>query len=217
MQGSGKNSSNKPKRPNQASILESLSEISRDTAKSFGRDLFSPLPQEALKQILRQPRAFPTPRRNLSAEMMPGESLEIKEVLSGTYEENKKLKAQVSLERRLREEEKQLVETRGRELKMMVHKLSQEVIKLSKSTQGLSKEIQKAAMYAPANPGIYHVVFFEKLISFLKSFTKKINQANLWLQSSNRRAEKKNYWAMYNKHGGKFLLSGEHYLQRSAG
>jgi len=70
---------------------------------------------------------------------------------------------------------------------------------------------------APAQPGVYHIVFFQKVLEFLTSFRKKIEEAATWLSATNKRAEKKNYWSMYKKKGSSFLLSPDHYLQRSAG
>jgi hypothetical protein len=62
------------------------------------------------------------------------------------------------------------------------------------------------------------VIFFEKLLEFVKSFRKKINQSNVWLSSANKRAGKKGSWkSNYQQHGAKYLLSGEHYVARSAG
>ena len=72
-------------------------------------------------------------------------------------------------------------------------------------------------MQAPVEPGVYHVIFFEKLLEFVKSFRKKIEDAAVWLHATNSRAEKKNYWSRYKKHGGKFLLAADHYLTSSAG
>jgi hypothetical protein len=110
-----------------------------------------------------------------------------------------------------------MIERRSNELKLHLHALMQEVLALAKSTQSLGEKVEVAAMQAPANPGIYHIVFFEKLIEFLRSFREKIENASIWLATSNKRAEKKNYWAMYKKKGSSFLLAPDHYLQRSAG
>ena len=93
----------------------------------------------------------------------------------------------------------------------------QEVVTLAQSTQDLAQEVEIAAIQAPANPGIYHLVFFERLLEFITSFRKKIENAGHWLSAVNKRADKKNYWSIYKKHGSKFLLSPDHYLQRSAG
>lgn len=198
-----------------ANMLESFSEIAGGTAKSFKKDLLSPLPGEFAKQLFGQ---FPNnEKRSVSGDIVVGESLEVSELLSGTYEENKKLKQQLAFERRIKEEEQSRVKKRQEELKIEVYTLVQEIQKLAKNTQNLDEKVKIAAAQAPANPGIYHVIFFQKLIEFVRGFRKKIEQATVWLNAANERANKKNYWSMYKKHGGKFLLSGEHYNQRSAG
>ena len=63
----------------------------------------------------------------------------------------------------------------------------------------------------------YQINFYESIISMVASFRKKIDSAVVWLQGSNKRAEKKNFWSQYKKKGSSFLLSGESYTQRSAG
>ena len=156
--------------------------------------------------------------RNFSGELVPGEALEFTEVFSGRYEEIQRTKKQISLERRLLEEERVQVEKRSNELRMHLQVIREEILVLAQKTQNLAEESEIAAMQAPIEPGVYHVFFFEKLLSFLKSFSKKIEEASTWLHAVNSRAAKKNMWgANYKKHGAKYLLSGEHYLQRSAG
>jgi hypothetical protein len=128
-----------------------------------------------------------------------------------------KLEKQLVLERKLREEEKVRSERKGNELKLQLQAIIEEVAALAQNTQELAEEVQIATMQAPIEPGVYHLIFFEKLLEFIKSFRKNIGQAKVWLQSSNKRAQKKNYWASYKKHGGKFLLAADHYVSRSAG
>jgi hypothetical protein len=193
-------------------VLESLKDIGSGTAGSLKTDLFERGSQDFLDQIFGN-----RPSKKYSGEISVGESLEIDEVISGEHEEKKKLEGQLSLERQLREEEKILIERRGNELKLQLHALTQEVIALAQSTQELGDEVEVAAIQAPTNPGIYHVIFFERLLSFIKSFRKKIESASVWLHATNKRAEKRNFWGLYKKHGSKFLLSPDHYLQRSAG
>jgi len=159
----------------------------------------------------------PRPQKNFSAEFSVGESLEISQVISGEHEKRRKLKMQLVLERKLRIEEEVRTKKKGEELKVQLHALMQEVSVLAETTEGLGQETKVAAMQAPAEPGVYHLIYFEKLLEFIKSFRKKIEDARVWLHATNKRAQKKNYWSRYKKHGGKFLLSGEHYLTRSAG
>lgn len=189
--------------------LESLKDIGGSTLNSIKKDVVH---AETFMDQVFGPRS-----RNFSGEFSPGESIEIKDIFTGKHEETQKLKKQLAFERRIRQEESVRIEKRGNELRIQLHALREEIVILAQNTQELGEETQIAAMQAPVEPGIYHVLFFEKLLEFIKSFRKKIEEASVWLHATNKRAQKMNYWARYKKHGGKFLLSGEHYLTRSAG
>jgi len=193
-------------------VLESLKDIGSSTTGSIKEELIGKSSKDIINQILGAQRP-----RKYSGEVTPGESLEFNDIYSGRREKEVKLQKQVALERRLRSEEKEQGEKKIGELRVHLQAVTMEVQKLASETQDLAQETQIAAMQAPIEPGIYHVVFFEKLLEFIKSFRKKINEASTWLHASNQRASKKNYWSKYKKHGAKFLLSGEHYLTRSAG
>ncbi len=200
------------KQRRQASVLEALKDIGNTGVKTMKKDLLQDTSQEFFDQLF-----GPRISKKYSGEITPGESIEMGEVFSGKLEENKKLKAQISLERNLAREEKVLVEKKANELRVQLQALTQEVMSLAKTTQNISDELKVATMQAPVNPGIYHVIFFEKLLEFLKDFRKKIDSAAVWLHATNKRAQKKNYWSMYKKKGSSFLLAPDHYLQRSAG
>ena len=193
-------------------FIESLKDIGAGTAKGISQDVLRS--QDFIDQILGIKRQQ---QQRYSGEITPGEALEISDIFSGKYESEKKLKQQIALERKLKEEEKARIEKKSNELKLQLKALMQEVAQLSQSTQNLAKEVQVASMQAPVEPGIYHFFFFEKLFEFIVSFRKKVEDASVWLHATNLRAQKKNYWARYKKLGSKFLLSGEHYLTRSAG
>lgn len=195
-----------------ANVLESLKDIGGSTGKTIKEDLVKPGSEEFFKQLF----GAPEPKK-YSGDIQPGETVELREIFAGKQEQISKQKGQISLERRLLEEEKILVEKKTGELRLQLHAISQEVYQLAKSTQGLAEEVKVAAMQVPVEPGEYHVVFFEKLLDFIKGFRKKIEDAGLWLHATNKRAERKNYWAMYKKKGSSFLLAPDHYLQRSAG
>lgn len=184
----------------QQNVLESLKDIGVESSRDFISELLGTRVE-----------------KKYSGDLTAGETLEVSQVFSGKREETQKLQAQIALERRLAEEEKRRIEEKGNNLKLQLHALMQEVYELAKTTQGLGEQVEIATMQAPANPGVYHLIFFEKLLEFMKSFRKKIENASLWLHASNKRAEKKNYWSMYKKKGSSFLLAPDHYLQRSAG
>ncbi|EKD62467.1 MAG: hypothetical protein ACD_52C00157G0001 [uncultured bacterium] len=196
----------------QANVLESLKDIGHSSVNSFKKDLLGGIPGDFMNQILGTGYG-----KKYSGEIIPGESLEFSEVISGQRESNEKLAGQLRVEHTLVEEERVFIEKKGKELEMQLYVIKQEVEALASTTEGLAKELQVAAMQSPVEPGVYHLVFFEKLIEFLKSFRKKIEKAAVWLHATNKRAQKKNFWGLYKSQGTKFFLSGEHYSQRSAG
>lgn len=196
----------------QTNVLEALKDVGTSTVKTLKKDLIGGTSEEFFNQLF-----GPRVNKKYSGEVSVGESLEINDVYSGKAEEAQKLRAQIALERKLRDEEKSRIEKRTNELRLQLQAIMQEVLALAKTTQNLGDEVEVASMQAPVNPGVYHLIFFEKLLEFVKSFRKKIEDASVWLHASNKKAEKKNYWSMYKKKGSSFLLSPDHYLQRSAG
>lgn len=182
-------------------IIESLKDFGAGTGDEIFKQLLGSQPYQEKR----------------SGDLTAGETLSMSEILSGQVEENKKLRAQITLERNLSSEEKRISEEKIAKLRVQLQALISEVAKLAVGTQDLAREATVATLQVPVNPGVYHINFFEKLISFMQSFRKKIEEASLWLGATNKRAEKKNYWNMYKKKGSSFLLSPDHYLQRSAG
>ncbi len=193
-----------------SNVIEAFKDLGASTTTSLKQDLLAKMPEDFMEQL------FGPQTQKKSGELIPGSSTELN-INPRENSEEYRLKTQISFERRLFQEEKLFVQKRTNELKMQLKVLTDEVILLAKSTQNLSTEVQLASMQATAEPGVYHLFFFERIVEFIRSFRSKIDDATLWMGTANKRAEKKNYWAKYKKHGGKFLLSADHYLTRSAG
>jgi len=193
-------------------VLESLKDLGIGTGSQTG-DFLKNTSEDFFKELI----GFSAPKVKHSGEISAGESLQMSEVMSGKEEENKYLRAQISLERQLSADEKRVSQEKSNDLRLQLQALMQEVQKVAASTENLAEVTQATMMTAPIEPGIYHITFFQSVLEFLQSFRKRIDYTAAWLQSSNKRAEKKNYWNMYKKKGSSFLLSPDHYLQRSAG
>jgi hypothetical protein len=193
-------------------VIESLKDLGSDFG-SQGNDLLRSTSEDFFKELI----GIKPAQKPRSGELKAGESIEMSAVLSGKEEENKKLRAQISLERNLSIAESRLAQEKMNELRVQLQAITVEIAKLAASTSNLATQAEIAAVQMPQNPGIYHVIFFEKVLEFLYSFRKKIDQAAVWLSSTNKRSQKKNYWSTYKKKGSSFLLSPDHYLQRSAG
>lgn len=104
------------------------------------------------------------------------------------------------------------------ETKQKLDAIRQELQALSKSIRGLQQEIQTAVMEMPANPGVYHMNFFEQLRHLLKGIRERVDDSRVWLSAWNTNVKKKRgYWGMYKKHGTTFGLSNERSLATQAG
>jgi hypothetical protein len=192
--------------------LETLKDLSKATANQMRQEV-KQMPNEVIDQLF-----GPRQQRSFSGELVPGETIEFKDILSGKQEKVEFQRRRISLEKRMLQEESSRTEKKTNELRIQLKILQEELISLANKTAGLAEETQVAAMQSTVEPGVYHVIFFEKLLEFIGSFSKKIDEAAVWLNASNNRASKKNAWgASYKKHGAKYLLSGEHYVSRSAG
>lgn len=185
--------------------LEILREIGIETASGFQSDF--------KEQIFGGEK-----RKNFSGEIMPGESLEIKEVFEGKRETEEFYSKKLVLIKEMREQDRIMVERKTNELRIRITAIHEEIVRIAKVTPELSREVDIAAFQAPVAPSSYEMYFLERLFEFIKSFREKIEESYVWFQMANNRASKKNMWGQnFKKYGAKYLLSGEHYLQRSAG
>jgi hypothetical protein len=193
-------------------VLESLKDLGTGAGVQT-TDLLKNTSEDFFRELFGLSKAEP----NRSGELVPGEDLQISEVLKGKEEENKKLRSQISLERRLSDEEKRITQEKSSQLRIELQAIMNEIEKVGQSMENLAVATEVSMISTPAEPGVYHIHFFTSFLEFLQSFRKRIDLAVTWMQATNKRAEKKNYWTMYKKKGSSFLLSPDHYLTRSAG
>lgn len=200
--------------PQSDNFVESLRDLGSSTYDSFKNDLLTETPKSFVRQLLGVEKA----PINASGEIKMGQSIEMEKVLEAERGENKVLREQLHRERQLKQEGEAYNQKETDKLRLQLKALQGEAEKIAKEIVGLSQETKIATIQATVSPGVYHLIFFEKLLSFLKSFRLKIHQANLWLQSQNKRSsKKKTFWGQVGKSGAQRLLSGEDYSQRSAG
>lgn len=197
-----------------ANPLEVLRDTAKQTQKTIKEELVKPLPQDIINQILARQKM-----QNRSGEVRAGENLRMNEVMSGQREKQEVLQRQLILERQLREQERVYVEKRTNELRLEIQAIHQEVIKIAAQTPNLSQEVEVAAIQAPIQPSTYELNFLRHIFNVLKDINESINDSKKWLFIMNQKAAKKGgTWVQnYKKNKGKYLLSGEHYLTRSAG
>jgi hypothetical protein len=200
---SAKGQNLKQKRVRDNNLVEVLRGFGSDTTKGLSEDFLGKIPKDIFEQFGLHPRAG-------SDNSRPSEQT--------FFEEREELQRRLRQGEVRRREERVVFTAKEQETKTKVAILLEEVKKLASSIQTLEQKVEVAAVQAPVEPGIYHINFFEKLISFIRSLSQKVEDASLWVASSNTKARKRSfYWGQVQKSGSKFMLSQERYMATQAG
>lgn len=194
-------------------VLEAINEIGSSVVNTAKNETKA-VSDEFFRQLLGQQKKSQEKR---SADLSAGSAVNMSEVMSGKDQQNKKLQEQMYFERRLFSEERQETQKKLQELRLRLQAIQTEAAKMIASTASLSQEVRNAVLSGVVDPSEYQINFFENIIKLISDFRKKIDGAVVWMQGQSKRAEKKNYWSQYKKKGASFLLSPDHYVQRSAG
>jgi len=80
-----------------------------------------------------------------------------------------------------------------------------------------TSEYEKAVHENIAEPGVYHLTFFENLASMLKVLRMNIQDSNSWLDMTFAKKQGKKYWNKAKKGGTSFTLSHERKMATQAG
>lgn len=182
----------------------------------FRDELINPMPNDAFEQIFG--RLNKTPSTPRSGEIQAGEKVGMNEILSGEREEVEKYQKMLTRERAIRQEERMYVDQRTNELRIEIQTLIVEMQSVAENAPKLSKEIELAILNADEDDAsVYNKNFFIALLKDMKDKVKDIKNSFHWLEAFNSRSKRKNVWgSRVEKHGGKYLLSGEHAVSRSA-
>lgn len=193
----------KQKRPRNNSVLEALRDLSGGVGKTLTEDFLGQIPEDIFTQGGLRPK-------NTPGTFEPQESV--------NFDEIKELRSRLRQAEFVRHQEQVVFSAQQQETKAKVAALVEEAKNLSGAVQQLEQVIEVATVQTPVNPGVYHVNFFEKLISFIRSLTQSVEGASVWIASSQQKGKKRSYyWGQFQKSGSKFMLSQERYMATQAG
>jgi len=116
---------------------------------------------------------------------------------------------------RIRTEEKEIFNREKEELREQISGLKLEIKAMADSTQELEAEVKKASLIEPREINTYQTNFLKRLKNFIKNFRKNLDEASQWLETLNRKSDKR-FWGRVKKGGASYLLSGEHSASRAA-
>lgn len=188
--------------------IEAISNLTSDFTQSAGQDLFSGMAKSAADQI------FGTNSSSIG-ELSPNQELQMDTLNQNGIESNEILSYQ-SL--RKNTERSVFSYQESEKVKQEISQLLKEIKLLIKSTRELTGEVEKAVMeQMPADPGTYHLNFYEWLILMIKSLRERVDESASWLRMFKSKKKQKQYWNMYKKHGTSFGLSSERNIATQVG
>jgi len=100
-------------------------------------------------------------------------------------------------------------------IQQVVHELQRLIDSSSSIIQAEYQEI--SVMQAPSEVGKYHINFFDWMLSVIQNTRMKVEDSGAWLGVMQSKKGKKNYWAMFKKHGTTFGMSNERQLATQTG
>ena len=105
------------------------------------------------------------------------------------------------------------------ELEQKVQEIVNELQRLVDSSSTLIQaEYQDVTvMQAPSEVGKYHLNFFDWMLSVIQNARMKVEDSGAWLSTMQSKKGKKNYWAMFKKHGTTFGMSNERQVSTQTG
>jgi Domain of unknown function (DUF5660) len=189
----------KPKTPQNDSILESLRTLSGGIGKTVAKDVAGKVATDALASLFGAP---PT-----QGEMRPNRPLNFQ----------KEYQPMPAMRRPEVRRQPVVLQEDQQVLKQQIDAVRAELKALAASVKSLNSDIQRTIIEAPVDAGIYHKNFFERLRSILQLLREQIDDSRSWLSLFSARKQKRGYWGMYKKHGTSFGLSNERTLATQAG
>ncbi len=200
-------------------ISEELLGLGKGVATS-GKDFVEEGRQDVLVQLLNVEKKV----RKLSGDLANGQELDLGS-LNQAQEENKpKSEAAPGLDygheytRDVLQYTERSTRVESQEIKQRVEEIMVELKRLVTTSAVLEAEFKQITTdQVPVKAGKYHLNFFEWMLSVIRSAREKIEDSSSWLAALSSKKSKRQYWAMFKKHGTTFGLSNERVVATQTG
>lgn len=202
--------------------IESLS-LRGAVAQSFNQDLIKSGFGDAKEQILGKTNYEQNRLQKTSGDLTEGQEL----ILSGSkihQETNEELDKSLNIEPGINYTEQILQGDRiimRKDTKQIEGKMEDILVELKRLTDAseeLKVEFREVSIeQRMVNPGKYHLNFFEWILSTIRLARMKIEDSGAWLSAFQNKKSKRQYWAMFKKHGTTFGLSNERVVATQTG
>ena len=107
---------------------------------------------------------------------------------------------------------------KNKQIERQIEQIREELKTLAKEIVKYDQNIKQAIHTQVANPGVYHVTFFEHIRQIISLIRKNVSEANNWLSIYNKRSKSKGaFWKNAQTGGSAYMFSSEHSVTRSIG
>jgi len=195
--------------------IETYKSIGSAITQSLGNDLIKGGTNDVKEQLF---------GIGLTGDLMEGEDLILKPSIKDdvTPQENNRPKLDIEpgidYGRELLHGYRKIAQENTQEISKKIQEIIVELKRLTVSSKELQIEFKEVAIeQRVVNPGKYHASFFEWVLSAIKLARMKVEDSGAWLSVSKSKKAKREYWAMFKKHGTTFGLSNERVVATQTG
>lgn len=195
--------------------VESFKGIGKAFVNSLATDVGKSIATDAGKQWEQFLGINKKGNREASGDLIEGEELNL-----ALEEKETKLDIQPGIDyrRELLHGYRKITQENTQEISKKIQEIIVELKRLTISSKELQIEFKEVAIEQRAvNPGKYHASFFEWVLSAIKLARMKVEDSGAWLSVSKSKKAKREYWAMFKKHGTTFGLSNERVVATQTG
>lgn len=186
-----------------------------NTVKGMGSDMWS--------QILGSVAHERNGHQEVSGDLMEGQEVTLSNLSKNrdTFEKKSlglSIEAGIDYRKEILHGERRIVQRQTQETSTKIQEIIAELKRLTTSSKVLEVEFKEVAIEQRiSNPGKYHVSFFEWMLSVIKQARMKVEDSGAWLTVAKSKQQKRQYWAMFKKHGTSFGLSNERVVATQTG
>lgn len=194
--------------------MEALTSVSKGVAgalnpRDFGKGLW--------KQVLNIGNEKKTSAES-KGDLREGQELNLATLSQKERKQKLEIEPGIDYRREIIHGQERATREQTHELSVKIQEIILELKQLMNVSQELKVEFKEIAVEPRiANPGKYHVSFFEWVLLIVKQARMKVEDSASWLAAFKSKKAKKQYWNMFKKHGTTFGLSNERVVATQTG
>lgn len=203
-----------PAQRNSDSFVESMRDMGGSVVKSLKNDVLKGTAQSIFDQLLGSSSNKQIPKTENPLDQAKLEQI-IAEREAAAFAAGKN--EATPHKSSLRPESQVLFSFADEKMKQEINGVRQELSMLVHTMGQVEKQVELAIIDNVADAGVYHLNYFHKLKEWIKFMRKSLEDASLWLSTSNGRKGKGYFWTQTAKSGSKYSMSSERNVQMGAG